>query len=555
MSQQSIENHIHEARKTSSGSYLPEHHSFHDILLHHSTETSPDEIFMIYYDSDSPKTRITYHEFIRKVRQTAAYYNTLGLQKGDRITVAAHNHPDTIIQYVAAWFLGLSVIPLNMGEDDQRLSFIIRDSSSKLVLCRSEYLQRLSTISDPNQILIQEVDTHSDGLSLYAEIIDSFEPLPFLPKHSMLDHEALIVYTSGTTGIPKAVVLDQQNLLVDADCIAKWHGMSKTSTMMCVLPIHHVNGIVVTHVTPLINGSSIVLNRKFSSEYFFERIEENSVSIVSVVPTLLSYLLQYHKDKPVNIPSCLSHIICGAGPLTCELVHQFEERFTIRVIHGYGLSETTCYSCFLPLNLSQSIHHTMLTSYGFPSIGTPIPCNEMDIHDEQGKSLPELARGEIVIRGTNVMQEYLSNEKANNDAFTHGWFRSGDEGFWMKGLDGLSYFFITGRIKELIIRGGVNLAPFEIDEVLSKAPGVRAGICVGFEHDVYGEEVGALVIADTEDVKPEEILAFCKDQLPFSKAPKCIVFTDELPITSTGKYQRNKVKHLFSDYKSTQFTS
>ncbi|MFZ9815450.1 MAG: class I adenylate-forming enzyme family protein, partial [Candidatus Kapaibacteriota bacterium] len=186
---------------------------------------------------------------------------------------------------------------------------------------------------------------------------------------------------------------------------------------------------------------------------------------------------------------------------------------------------------------------------------TPIPCNEMDIHDEQGKSLTELARGEIVIRGTNVMQEYLSNEKANNDAFTHGWFRSGDEGFWMKGMDGLPYFFITGRIKELIIRGGVNLAPLEIDEVLSKAPGVRAGICVGFEHDVYGEEVGALVIADTEDVNPEEILAFCKDQLPFSKAPKCIVFTDELPITSTGKYQRNKVKHLFSEYKSTQFTS
>jgi len=545
-----LEDRINHARSTSNGILLPRYQSFHDLFLDHYTKQSREKTFLHYYVGQEKTSMFTYHEFIDVIRKTSSYYVSIGLQKGDRIAVAAHNHPDTIIQYCAAWYLGLSVVPLNMGEDDQRLTFIIRDSGCKLLLSRTEYLFRIAPLVDPNQVLIQEVDTDNDGHQLYAQIIDSFEPIAFSPKHLMLDHEALIVYTSGTTGIPKAVVLDQQNLMVDADCIAKWNNIQEHTTMMCVLPIHHVNGIVVTHVTPLMVGASIVLNRKFSTENFFSIIDSEKVSVVSVVPTLLSYLLKYYQDKEFVKPVSLSHIICGAGPLTCELVQSFEERFSIKVIHGYGLSETTCYSCFLPLELSDTLHKTMLLSYGFPSIGTPIPSNEMSIHDMSGNSLLELSRGEIVIRGSNVMKEYLHNEKANEETFKHGWFRSGDEGFWMKGPNDQPYFFITGRLKELIIRGGVNLAPLEIDEVLSRAPGVRAGICVGFEHDVYGEEVGALVIPENENVNPEDILSFCREHLPLSKSPKCIIFAEELPITSTGKYQRNKVRHLFSEYKS-----
>ncbi|MEY3689864.1 MAG: hypothetical protein RIT37_1426 [Bacteroidota bacterium] len=555
MSMNTLEDRINHARSTSSGIYTPRYQSFHDIFLDHYVTQSRDKIFLHYYQGNEKVCSYTYHEFIDIIRKTSAYFLSIGLQKGDRIAIASHNHPDTIIQYCAAWYLGMSVVPLNMGEDDQRISFIIRDSGSKLLLCRSEYVFRIAPLVDPNQVLIQEIDTDNEGHQLYAQIIDSFEPIAFSPKHWMLNHEALIVYTSGTTGIPKAVVLDQQNLMVDGECIASWNQVNEHSTMMCVLPIHHVNGIVVTHITPLMVGASIVLNRKFSTENFFPIIEKEQVSVVSVVPTLLSYLHHYYADKDYSRPQCLSHIICGAGPLTCELVQSFEERFSISVLHGYGLSETTCYSCFLPLTLTESLHKAMLISYGFPSIGTPLPCNEMAIHDSTGHSLPELARGEIVIRGSNVMQEYLHNEKANEETFTFGWFRSGDEGFWMKGPDDQPYFFITGRLKELIIRGGVNLAPLEIDEVLSKAPGVKAGICVGFEHDIYGEEVGALIIPNDEYQDPEQILSFCREHLPFSKAPKCVICTDELPITSTGKYQRNKVKHLFADFRSIQFTA
>ena len=349
-------------------------------------------------------------------------------------------------------------------------------------------------------------------------------------------------------------MLVQRNLMADAASISAWHGINDTETMMCVLPVHHVNGTIVTHVTPMYAGATVVLNRKFQTDHFFPRIKVENVSIVSVVPTLLAFLLEADVS-PLNVLDAgFRHIICGAGPLTCELARKFEEQFCIPIIHGYGLSETTCYSCFIPVDLSKEEHRHWMQDYGFPSIGIPIPHNEMAIHDENGNALPEMERGEIVIRGSNVMKGYFNNEEANDKAFTHGWFRSGDEGFFKYDDAGRPYFFITGRLKELIIRGGVNIAPLEIDEVIAQAPGVKAGISVGFENDFYGEEVGALIIPrEDEPASEDAILAYCAEHLPFHKAPKVVLFTDTLPVTTTGKYQRNKVKHLFSEWKQMQF--
>ena len=195
-----------------------------------------------------------------------------------------------------------------------------------------------------------------------------------------------------------------------------------------------------------------------------------------------------------------------------------------------------------------------MRDHGYPSIGVALPVNEMAIHDEQGNPLKDVERGEIVIRGRNVMKGYYANEEANESAFPFGWFRSGDEGFALSGKDGLRYYFITGRLKELIIRGGVNLAPLEIDEIINRAPGVKAGISVGFENDWYGEEVGAYIqMVGGVEGNEDEILAFCRKHLPYSKCPKVVVFGNDIPVTSTGKYQRMKVAHLFTQWKSIQF--
>lgn len=526
--------------------------SWGDLMRHHDA-VHLEKTWLIYVDERGNRSTWSYSVFIDVARRMATHLQDHGVKRGDRVALAGHNHPDTVLAYFACWLMGACAVPLNMTEDEGRLSYIVQNCGTTVVLCRSEYRSRIQTACGDSVITIIDVDTDSPDPAFYAAV-RACEPYPWPhPELDMRWDDCLIVYTSGTTGNPKGVVLMQQNLFADGTDIASWHGITSDQRMMCVLPIHHVNGTIVTHVAPFVAGASVVLHRKFSPHRFFSSIVNEDVNVVSVVPTLLALLLEARADGSAVSQSKFRHIICGAGPLTCELADRFESTYGIRIVHGYGLSETTCYSCFLPVDLTDHEHRSWMQDHGFPSIGVALPCNEMDIHDAAGNSLPPGERGEIVIRGTNVMRGYDANATANAEAFAHGWFRSGDEGFCVADDKGLLYYFITGRLKELIIRGGVNLAPLEIDEVINRAPGVKAGICVGFENNMYGEEVGALVIASDPTPDAAAIIAFCRANLPFHKSPKVVIFTDALPVTSTGKYQRNKVKHLFGEWKDSQF--
>jgi long-chain acyl-CoA synthetase len=514
-------------------------------LMEHNARIHMERPWMVFLDGKGLRQTWSFAVFVDTAQRLASLLAENGVERGHRVAIAGHNHPDTILAYFACWLMGACAVPLNMTEDDARLAYILEDSDAKLVLCRSEYRGRITHAH------VVDVDTDAADPEFYRAV-RAQAPYPFASTNAdMMQDECLIVYTSGTTGNPKGVVLVQQNLFADGADIAAWHGMTAESHVMCVLPVHHVNGTVVTHVAPFIVGATVVLNRKFSASHFWEIVRQENVNIVSVVPTLLAFLLEVENDQRPATSDQL-HFICGAGPLTCELVERFETTFGYRVVHGYGLSETTCYTCFLPRDLSLAEHQSWLLDHGFPSIGVALPCNEMAIHSEQGEPLGPGQRGEIVARGANIMKGYNNNAEANAKAFEFGWFRSGDEGFYLNDASGRAFYFITGRIKELIIRGGVNLAPLEIDEVINRAPGVRAGICVGFENVLYGEEVGALVIPG-EGAQVDAILEFCRSHLPAHKAPKVVLFTDQLPVTSTGKYQRNKVKHLFAEWKDSQF--
>lgn len=515
------------------------------------TRRISSESYLTYINAVGERSEFTYEHFCKKVFGVAQYLLGKRLKTGDRIATIAHNHWQTAVQYFASWLLGIVVVPVNLGEDDERIAYILENAKVKHAFILKEYEQRIrKIIAEHAPLQGMSVTIYSDQLE-YAKESDVISSPT---ERVSLSSEALIVYTSGTTGNPKGVVLSQQNLLEDARAIADWHKISARTRMMCVLPIHHVNGTVVTLMTPFYSGASIVLNQKFSVHHFFERIKQEDVNIVSVVPTLLQYLNHEYQDKEFDGCPSLHHIICGAGPLTVAVAKNFEERFKVRIVHGYGLSETTCYSCFLPVDLAPKSHKNWMQKYGYPSIGAAIPANDMDIQDSDGNSLQAGERGEIVIRGVNVMKEYYNNPGANEKAFTNGWFRSGDEGFFLMDEEtDQRFFFITGRLKEIIIRGGVNLAPLEIDEVINKAPGVKAGIAVGFENDWYGEEVGAYVQRVDDSADEKAILEYCQQHLPFSKAPKVVVFGDDIPVTSTGKYQRRKVAHHFEGWKATQF--
>ncbi|HKK45866.1 MAG TPA: class I adenylate-forming enzyme family protein [Balneolaceae bacterium] len=507
--------------------------------------------YLTFIAEDNQRIELSYSAFYEKVRGCARFLQEKGLSHGDRIATVSHNHWHTVIHYFAAWLLGLVVVPVNLGEDDERIAYILKNGNVELAFVRTDYRDRLRGILESNDSLkhIEWIICEDDDANFIKE-----EGSLKLEKESLGESEALIVFTSGTTGAPKGVVLSQRNLLEDARSIADWHNIDDETRMMCVLPIHHVNGTVVTLITPFYSGGSTVLNQRFRTQKYFPTIAEEKVHVVSMVPTLLQFLNSYYRDKDRAETPTLRHVICGAGPLTVKVAETFENRLGVPIIHGYGLSETTCYSCFVPLDLDKEEHEKWRSDYGYPSIGVPIPANEMAIHDEDGNALPENERGEIVVRGVNVMIEYYNNKAANEKTFKNGWFRSGDEGFYINDDKGRPYFFITGRLKELIIRGGVNLAPLEIDEIINKAPGVKAGIAVGFDNDWYGEEVGAYVkLEEGAEENEEAILEYCREHLPFTKSPKVVVFGDKIPVTSTGKYQRRKVTHLFEKWKEVQF--
>jgi len=515
-------------------------------MLKRKVENDQDGLFLTFYNDGKLDKQMSNKEFMVSVFYLSGFMQRLGISNGSKVVLFSTNHYNNVIFYFACWTLGAVAVPINVNEEFGRIEYIVGNAGAKYIFTTKEYNAKITGLKSV-------VITKFEDINYSAQTTFNFD----IGRSASINDEALIVYTSGTTGNPKGVVLTQFNLLIDSFFIAKWHKVNKGDAMMCVLPLHHVNGIVVTLLTPLIAGGKIVLNNKFHTHSFFPVIEKESVKIVSVVPTLLQFLLHSEIDiKRYNL-SKFSHIICGAGPLTCELARNFEEKFNIKIVHGYGLSETTCYSCFIPYNLPNDEHKKWQNDFGFPSIGIPLQCNEMEIHDDKGNSMNEGERGEIVIKGLNVMKYYFMNDEANTKAFENGWFHSGDEGFFRFDNKGNKYFFITGRLKELIIRGGVNISPLEIDEVLNSSELIESAIAVGFDNDWYGEEVGAFVklkngIPESDEIA-NEILKFCRNKLPFYKSPKVVVFSDFIPVTSTGKYRRNSVKDRFESYKKIQF--
>lgn len=544
-------------------------------LLDRQAAAAAHKVYLVHYDQDGNREALTYAELNRLVNRAANFLSRkLGVKRGDRVATVGYNHSDLVIIYFACWKLGATIAPQNIAEDNERINFILRNSEAVTLLARRDYLERANTIvhgeqpvENIRQIVQIDGEPVAGHLHFHDEIVgqpDAFTP----PEHVGLEDEALLVYTSGTTGNPKGVVLTHYNMLVDAYGISQWHRIDGEQRMMCVLPIHHVNGIIVTLITPLFVGGSTVLNRGYSSSHFWQRIAREDVQVVSVVPTLLQFSLEYAQKAQAEGRSIwgeevrredlagFRHFICGAGTLPVNLATAFEETFHFPIMHGYGLSETTCYSCFLPPDLDWETHRHWMQDYGYPSIGAPINTNEMAIFsaDGSGQQLGPDERGEICIRGHNVMKYYYRRPEVNWETFKFGWFRSGDEGFYKVDEGGRPFFFITGRLKELINRGGVKFSPFDIEEVLLEMPQISTALAVAFDNDYYGEEVGAYVVLNQgETLSEEQVIAHCRARMTFEKSPKVVIFGTDIPVTSTGKYQRLKLRDLFDGWKHIQF--
>ena len=508
--------------------------------------------FLIYDDDDRQLHFVySYAEFGTAVQRAASFlHDQVGLRRGDRLATILFNHDVTVVLYFAAWISGITVVPINIEEPTDKKRFILEHSEASVVCCWHSEVEEVKGLQRDLPALRHVMALNDEGFMEHKsdgagdETRHGLLASGHASHAAVLEDEALIVYTSGTTGPLKGVVLTVENLLTDADAIADWHHFGVNDRLMCVLPVHHVNGTVVTLLTPFYCKGSLVLNRKFKSATFWRRLHEEHVTCVSVVPTLLEFLLDANEDLS---PYKLDHFkgfICGAGPLLKDTAARFEDRFGFPIRHGYGLSETTCYACFLPNDLSRDEHRHWLRDYEFPSIGVPLRHTAMTILNDKGEPLSEMSRGEICIRGGTVCAGYFKRDDANEAAFKWGWFRSGDEGFYVRDKHGRPFFFISGRLKELIIRGGVNISPLEIDDALKSHPLVQFAMAVPFEHRYYGEEIAAYVVprAGTSPSMEVELLEHCRRLLPFSKCPKVILFGQEVPYTSTGKPKRLELK-------------
>lgn len=566
-----FEQNIQKARQPIGKAFEPKSKNIGQLLSLNAGRF-PDKCFLSYYDDDRGIQRsVCWSEAYDRVAETAGFLHEAGVRQGDRVAFLIGNLDQTIFLYLATWCLGASVAPINASEDMDRKSFIAQNSGAKLLFARSDYLddaKRLALDHGLRLIVVthRKQDAIEDpSLEYYPALLS--KSLRMEPSASAFEGEgveALLIYTSGTTGAPKGVRVDQKNILADAAGMAQFHGWDDGLRMMCVLPVHHVNGIVVTLATPLYMGGTMVLNARFNSRTFWQRIQDESVQVVSVVPTLLEFLAGAEGRSADQTPfaaldtSSLETILCGAGPLLIETVMRFEQQFGVRITHGYGLSETTCYNCHMPPDLDRSARHHWYQQHGFPSIGIALPFQEMGILTANGTIAQPGERGEIAVRGECVSLGYDRRPDANAEAFQDGWFRSGDEGFFLPDEKGRNFFFITGRLKELIIRGGVNYSPLEIDEVLNTHPAVEVGLCLPFANRFYGEEIAAyVVVREGHALSEEELIAHCCKHLEFSKSPKVIIFGHDVPYTTTGKPQRielaRKLAEQLATHRDTQF--
>ena len=478
----------------------------------------PDAPFLIEPDSGAV---ITYAQTRQHAASLAARLAREGLQPGESVAYAMYNGPGTALALLGALYGGFRATAINLVAGNDAIGYALSHSETRIALVsqasRPVIEKILGGASGPKLIELSETEPPS-GTSLTSAPDVAIAP----------DSDGLLMYTSGTTGRPKGCLLSHANLISGGACAVNAHRLTPDDRALCVLPLYHINGLCVTLMGPLVSGGSVVMPERFSSSKFWGQIMQYGCTWFSVVPTQISYLLhEGHESKgPATTPPSLRFGRSASAPLAPEVQRAFEERFGIPVIETMGLTETAAQILSNPLPPGTR-------KIGSP--GIPYGC-EVCIVDADTNELPPETEGEVAVRGPSVMKEYFKNPEANAEALTPDkWFRTGDLG--RKDADG--YVFITGRSKELIIKGGENIAPREVDEALYAHPSVIEAAAFPRPCPDYGERVEAAVkVEPASGVTEDELIALCRDKLGAFKAPERVHFLPELPKGPSGKIQR-----------------
>lgn len=481
--------------------------------------------------SEADGRKWSYAEFDRAVNRAANMLVENEIGKGEVVSLLMPNSAEYIIAYFACWKIGALAGPINSLLKAEEIEFALTNSESKLLLFNSQFAPVIENISLPNRIEFNdEKITENYDENLAEALIET-------------NDEAIIIYTSGTTGKPKGCLLTHGNLIANARQISEWLGFDERDRLLTVMPLFHMNAVSVTTMTALYASASTVVAPKFSASRFWETVEKYKITSFGSVATMLSMLLKKEDEKENAIAleqtnpksESLRFAMCGSAPVPSEVLKQFEETFGCLVIEGYGLSESTCRSTFNPPNKSRRPG----------SCGKPIG-NEMKIFDETDEELPDGELGEIVLRGANIFKGYFKNQAATEKAFAGGWFHTGDIGY--KDADG--FFYIADRKSDMIIRGGENIYPREIDDVLYTNPAVEAAAVIGVPDELYGESVAAFVVLKNgAELSEADLIDFCKARLADYKCPQRIYFVADIPKGATGKLLKRELARIYNEKK------
>jgi long-chain acyl-CoA synthetase len=410
-----------------------------------------------------------------------------------------------------------------------QLEYVLDHSDTKVVLFSEDQREKLEAAVKKVERDIELLQIDNDAETLFSNEDLSEIPLPGITE----DDDALLLYTSGTTGVPKGVILSHKNMVAGGEYTALAHALTEEDRALCSLPLYHINGEVVTAVTPLVSGSSVVMPHKFSTSDFWELISEYKCTWFSVVPTIISYLTSATDVAGKNY--ALEQLRFGrsaSSALPPSLHKAFEDKFKVSIVETMGLTETAAPVFSNPIDPTKR-------KYGSPG---PAVGNEAKIIDGEGNEVPRGTQGEIMIRGDNVMKGYYKAPDITAKTLEpDGWLHTGDLGF----MDDDGFVFVTGRLKELIIKGGENIAPREIDEAVYKHPAILDAAAVGIPDDDYGEEIMCCCVLKPDcECTEEELREHCQEHLGDFKTPKVIKFMDDLPKGPSGKIQRLKLPDL-----------
>ena len=455
-----------------------------------------------------PGLRVTYDELRQQVRSMTGALHDAGIQRGDRVAMAMPNGLEAIVAFLAAAAAGTAA-PLNPGYKFEEFCFYLADTNAKvLILPREEGAEARRAAAEAG------IPVLAPGLLGGSSRVSESGP----------DDIALVLHTSGSTGRPKRVPLRHRNLAASARNIAHTYALGPSDVSLCLMPLFHVHGLMASTMATLLTGGTLVVPARFNPLSFWRTVRDYGVTWYSAVPSIHQLILTRKSGGPGHLRFVRS---CSAA-LAPDLMRRMEDYFAAPVLEAYGMTEASHQMASNPLPPAAR-------KAGSVGPGTGV---RISIRDEAGRELPGGQAGEVCIDGPGVIREYENNPEATAKSFFGEWFRTGDQGI----LDEDGYLRLTGRIKELINRGGEKIAPREIDELLLTHPAVAEAVCFGVPHPTWGEEVEAAVVLRAEVPADEtDVIRFCRDRLADFKCPKKIHIVTSIPRTATGKIQRMNV--------------